>query len=213
VDELSEIIKKAVYNKALEIQHDRSDGIHVTDLTTCLRRSYYIKKHGFPMNEKLAYWLLFGQVIHDMVEKEIAEYYNGKAEMQGYIKWDNVKVHATCDVLTDQYVIEIKTCNRIPYKPYDNHREQLNAYLHIFNRQIGKLVYISRSQLQSHVFTIQPEYTLFVETMQKAVVLDQALKNNKPPRCNLSLDQRKFYCRDCPYKDKCTDDANDNGIY
>jgi len=85
--ELEELIIRAIFNKAKQYQEDRSNTIHVTDLTGCIRKSYYIKKHGFPLNEKMAFWLLFGAVVHDMLTPIIAEYKSKLRQMSWLMMW------------------------------------------------------------------------------------------------------------------------------
>ena len=211
-DELHEVIKQAIHRIATELQNSRENEIHVTDLTTCIRRSYYMKKHGFPMDENMAFWLLFGHIVHRIVAPEIAKALDGDVEVEKVFEWDGVEIHATADILTDKYVIELKTCNRIPQHPYESHLEQVNAYMHIFDKPIAKIVYISRSQLETKVFTYYGDWQLFIYTMQKATVLHKHLQLNTPPPCNLPPSDRKFYCKNCPFLSKCQEDANATGL-
>jgi len=201
--ELEELIRQAIFKKAREYQEDRSNTIHVTDLTGCIRRSYYIKKHGFPLDEKRSFWLLFGAVVHDMLTPVIAEFLNGVREVRTVYEYKGVEIQATADVLADDVVVELKTCNKIPYQPYQSHIEQINAYMHIFDVPKGMIVYISRTQLDVRIFDYYGDWQLLQHTLDKAVVLNNALKNNIPPPCNLPLAERKFYCRDCHFKTQC----------
>ena len=206
-ESLEDVIKQVIHKLAVEMQENRSDSIHVTDLTTCIRRSYYIKKHGFPMDEKMSFWLLFGQMVHQIIAPEIAKTLGGETEVRRVFEWNGVKVYATADVLTDKYVIELKTCNRLPENPYLSHVEQVNAYMHIFDRPIAKIVYISRTALQTRVFDYYGDWQLFIHTMQKAVVLHKHLQLGTPPPCNLPPQDRKFYCNNCPFTKKCYEDT------
>ena len=205
--ELEELIIQAIFNKAKQYQEDRSNTIHVTDLTGCIRKSYYIKKHGFPLNEKMAFWLLFGAVVHDMLTPIIAEYLNGEREVRTVYEYQGVEIQATADVLADDVVVELKTCNKLPYNPYSSHIEQINAYMHIFDKPKGLIIYISRTQLGVRIFDYYGDWQLFQYTLDKAKVLKNALDNDIPPPSNLPLAERKLYCKECPFKTLCQSDS------
>ncbi|MHA1828793.1 MAG: GxxExxY protein [Candidatus Heimdallarchaeaceae archaeon] len=205
--ELEELIIRAIFNKAKELQEDRSDTIHVTDLTGCIRKSYYIKKHGFPLDEKMAFWLIFGALVHDILTPVIAEHLNGEREVRTVYEYKGVEIQATVDVLAEDVVVELKTCNKIPYQPYQSHIEQINAYMHFFDVPLGIIVYVSRTQLGVKIFEYYGDWQLLQYTLDKAIILNNALENNTPPPCNLPLSERKFYCRECYFKTQCLSDS------
>ena len=205
--ELEDLIRQAILESAREYQQDRRDSIHITDLTTCLRRSYYTKKLGFPLNEKIAFWLLFGAVIHELLTPVIAKYLNGEREVQTTYKYQGIEIQATADVLADDVVVELKTCNKLPYSPYKSHLEQINAYIHIFDVPKGLIVYISRTQLEVRIFDYYGDADLFYHTLEKAKILKYALDKGVPPPCNIPITERKFYCKECPFKDICVNDS------
>ena len=205
--DLEDIIKQAILKKAKKLQEDRSKTIHVTDLTGCIRKSYYIKKHGFPFSEKVAFWLLFGSLVHESLSPVIARRINGETEVRTKYKYKGVEILATADVLGDNEVIELKTCKNLPYSPFHSHVEQINAYMHMFGKPRGVIVYISRTQLGVRVFEQLGDWDLFKRTLDKAVLLKTALDKDVPPPCNLPLHLRKVYCKDCPFRVRCTQDS------
>ena len=109
--------------------------------------------------------------------------------------------------VANDVVVELKTCNKLPYSPYKTHLEQLNAYLHIFNVPNGLIVYISRTQLGVRIFHYYGNADLFYHTMEKAKILKYALDKDVPPPCNISISARKTYCKDCPFKNICVSDS------
>jgi len=104
-------------------------------------------------------------------------------------------------------VVELKTCNKLPYNPYSSHIEQINAYMHIFDKPKGLIVYISRTQLGVRIFDYYGDWQLFQYTLDKAKVLKNALDNDIPPPSNLPLAERKLYCKECPFKTLCQSDS------
>ena len=205
--ELEDLIKRAILELVKKYQINKRDTIHITDLTTCLRKSYYTKKYGFPMDEKTAFRILFGVIVHELLTPVIAEYLNGKREVRTTYKYQGIEIQATPDVLANDVVVELKTCNKLPYSPYKTHLEQLNAYLHIFNVPKGLIVYISRTQLGVRIFDYYGNADLFYHTMEKARILKYALDKDVPPPCNISISARKTYCKDCPFKNICVSDS------
>ena len=205
--DLENLIKQAIFEKAKEYQEDRSDTIHITDLTGCIRRSYYIKKYGFPLDEKMSFWLLFGAVVHDMLTPVIARFLNGEREVRTIYEYKGIEIQATVDVLAKDVVVELKTCNKLPYQPYQSHIEQINAYMHIFDKPKGLIVYISRAKLGVRVFEYYGNAELFHYTLSKAITLKKALEDDVPPPCNLPIAERKFYCKECPFRTQCLDEA------
>jgi len=201
--ELESILQTVFHRLALKNYKEGSKGIGVTDLTTCLTKSYFTKKYGYPINIKLNLWALIGTAFHTTILPELAEIIDGDVEPIKQINYDGVVITAIPDVVTDKYIIELKTCNRIPDKPYPNHIEQTNAYMHIFDKYIGKIIYISRSQFKFTVYTILQDNELFIKTMQKAVILDNAIKRDKAPKPCMPDDQLKFYCKECPFRHNC----------
>lgn len=204
---ISELIENRIIELAKKYQEDRSNTIHVTDLTTCIRKSYYIKKYGFPMDKKMAFWMLFGALVHEIVNPTIAEAFNGQTEVRKTYKFGDIEIEATPDILTDNMVIEVKTCARVPERPYSSHQEQINAYLHIFDRPKGLIVYISRTELDIRTFEYYGDAQLFNYTLDKALALYKALESNTPPDCNIPLSERKFYCRNCQFRHLCELDS------
>jgi len=201
--ELESILQTVFHRLALKNYKEGSEGIGVTDLTTCLTKSFFIKKHGLPIDVELNLWALVGCAFHQAVLPELAEIIDGDVEPIKQFNYDNVTITAIPDVVTDKYVIELKTCNRIPDKPYPNHVEQTNTYMHIFNKYIGKIIYISRSQFKFTIYTILRDNQLFNQTLEKAIILDRALKRDKAPKPCMPDDQLKFYCKRCYFRPNC----------
>ena len=201
--DLEHVLQTVFHRLALKNYKEGSEGIGVTDLTTCLTKSFFIKKYGYPIDIELNLWALVGTAFHQAILPELAEIINGTVEPIKRYNHNNVTITAIPDLITNKYVIELKTCNRIPDKPYPNHVEQTNTYMYIFNKAIGKIIYISRSQFKFTVFTILQDHGLFIKTMHKAVILDNAIKRDKAPKPLMPDDQLKFYCKRCYFKPNC----------
>jgi len=56
--DLESILQTVFHRLALKQYKEGKESIGVTDLTTCLTKSYFIKKHGFPIDVELNLWAL-----------------------------------------------------------------------------------------------------------------------------------------------------------
>ena len=118
-----------------EEQEKRSTEIHVTDITGCLRRSYYTKRFPMPEypHETLARFLGVG--FHSMVE--------GSDEvLDTELKLVYGDLVGTSDVVyKDGVIVDYKFSRwlKIDYLPNESHIKQVNIYAHMM-RGMGRKV-------------------------------------------------------------------------
>ena len=179
--------------------------IQVTDLVYCPRRAYFEKKYGKKHNSN-DFSLIVGILIHDFMLQALAEELNADNEVLTVevfnIDGDFVKVYAMCDLLTDKYVLELKTCGRLPDTPRESHLMQLEAYLRFFNREYGYLVYVNRNNGDRRIFKHYRDDTIYDEFKNRLDDFYVSLKYDRIPfYYNESL--CKFGKRKCPYYDMC----------
>jgi len=198
--DIKNAIEFALLNFQLKRQHVYAD-IQVTDLTQCLRKSYFTKKEN-AICDNPNVQLIIGILLHDIVLKELEEVLDGKSEVLTVhvipYNGEFIKLYGMCDFLADNYILELKTCFKTPEKPFDNHIEQVNAYLHMFDRENGYIVYLSRNSLDIRIFEVEKDEVLWNNTINRAVLLHEALKRDEPPEPEPS-----HLCEYCPYKHKC----------
>jgi CRISPR/Cas system-associated exonuclease Cas4 (RecB family) len=121
--------------KSMFYGSDRS-GIHVTDLTGCLRKAYLDKTDPKPqwVHERLV--LFIGTAMHGFLE-EGDEYIDAELSLEAF------GVRGTADVVykADGRVIDYKTTRWLnPSKlPYGSHELQVNIYAHLL-RGMGREV-------------------------------------------------------------------------
>ena len=198
--ELENAVKYALYSYMLRKEKIYAD-IQVTDLTQCLRKSYFIKKEQNKFDEP-SVTLIVGILLHDIILRELETFLDGNKEILTVhvIPYGNeyIKLYAMCDFLAKDYVLELKTCFKPPEKPVDRHIEQVNAYLHIFNREKGYIVYLSRNDLKLNVFEITKNKEMWNNTISRAIRLHEALERNEAPEPEPSV-----LCKYCVFKHKC----------
>lgn len=176
--------------------------IQVTDLCYCLRRAYFNKTMPNTNNDT-DIRLVVGILLHDTILNELAELLHGVTEcLTVYVhQLDNgeyLTIYGMCDLLTDNYVLELKTCNYPPNNPLNSHVMQLNAYLTMFEREYGYLVYVSRNNIEKRIFRIDFNEELWNKTVDRAITLYNCLKHNQPPE-----PEKSGLCNLCPFKPYC----------
>ncbi len=175
--------------------------IHVGEVCGCLRKSWYTRKYGSKDLSHLApskrVVLGLGLSTHLVIEKVLEEL-GYTTEQQVIIELDGFKIAGTPDAVNDEYVVEIKTTNRIPDEPFPSHVMQINAYLGLLRRSAGYIIYICRKDGQVKVFPIVFNEVMFREVLKRAATLYEYIKSNEPPPAEPS-----YLCNFCEWKWKC----------
>lgn len=108
------------------INENGREGIHVTDITGCLRKGFY-KRTEEPRATLLSAYAvrLYGTVIHDAFAKHDEE-----ANTKLVLDFGDVQIVGTADAVYDGTIEDIKTTRWLqPYMlPYGNHLKQILYY-------------------------------------------------------------------------------------
>ncbi len=172
--------------------------IHVSEVTGCLRKSYYNRKLATRLTELQQISILFGNGIHHQLQELlrgkgwVIEYevrYNFKKfELIGHVDAYNPK---------NNIILEIKSTSKAPEKPYEEHVRQINAYLAMTKSKKGYIIYITKNG-RVKVFPITFDKKLWDNTIKRAFYLFYSLRDNKPPKPEPSI-----LCKYCPWKWRC----------
>ena len=200
---ISNLVKSSINKAVLNMQEDRSSEIHVTDLTTCIRRSYFEKVYGRKINYPNSLFILRGILVHEAILEQLAKELKANYEIE--IEYKGIK--GRIDLLTEKEVIEIKTINKVPIFPYSGHLEQLNFYCFASDRDVGILVYVGIADGKVISFEHYANREMLDKTLEKFVKLKESLEQLVPPSSNLDLVSRKIFCPNCPYRDKCEEEV------
>jgi len=203
-EQISLAIDTAIYSY-LQRKTKVYANIQVTDLVYCPRKAFYEKKHGKQYNRS-DFNLIVGIILHDILLQYVAEILNGDSEVLTVevfeIGGEFVKVFAMCDLLTDKYVLELKTTGRLPNEPFDSHLMQLEAYLRFFNREYGYLVYINRNNGERKIFKHERNDHLYEQFLNRLYDFHYSLISDLPP---MYYNERlcKLGKHKCPFYDLC----------
>ncbi|HMN10992.1 MAG TPA: PD-(D/E)XK nuclease family protein [Bellilinea sp.] len=118
---------KAMFNG----QEDRTEEIHVTDLTQCLLKAYYDKTDPEPEYVHLGMYKMLGKAVHAYMEQAVKDDPNIEAE----VEISDAGIDGRIDAVMGDDIIDFKTTGYIVENnlPYGNHAEQVNLY-----RQMAK---------------------------------------------------------------------------
>ena len=162
------------------------DTVHVGEVVQCLRKSWFNRKYGDLKNlnhlsNAKCVILGLGFASHFVLEEALREL-GYVVEKPVTVEFPNgLKLIGTPDGFNSQVVLEIKTVNSIPSKPYEHHVLQLNAYLNMLNMDLGLIIYISKRDGRIKIFEVRRDTRKYLQVIERARLLHKYLKENIPP--------------------------------
>ena len=117
-------------------------GIHVTDLTGCIRKAYYDKTDDQPEFVHSTLVRFLGTAVHKFIEGQESEHYENERTMEA------LGLVGTADVVyKDGRLLDFKTARGLKPSnlPYGSHEKQLNIYAALL-RESG--VEVNSAQIQ-----------------------------------------------------------------
>jgi len=177
------------------------DEIMVTEAATpCLRRSYYARVRG-SLPTPSEFLKSIGNDIHLKLQ-EVLRNEGCDTEVSVNIELDGFRLRGRIDALCNErgedVILEFKTANEIPEKPYDSHVMQIQAYLLMLKLRKGYLIYLSRTNGRVKVFRIERDNKAVKRLVERARQLYKALTDLKPPAA-----EKGPWCSDCPFLHIC----------
>jgi len=197
-------IESFVFDTLLEIikemdKEEHEEGIFITDVTGCLRASYYRKVLGERLPEKIRFQTLIGKATHEFLIPRLAFRLGGDIE----VRTEYRGIRGRADIVTKDYVIELKTVSNIPTTVYRSHAEQLNFYLFALKKEYGYVVYLNRKTGVVRVREVKKDEKLLEITLVKAKELKEAIENKIPPKPHVPIRELKTLCSYCPFNSEC----------
>jgi len=209
-----EIFKKASTEHKQEPHVKAVGTYHVSQLTKCIRQSYY--SHFLKTEYSDATKLIFraGEEIHLQMKNAIKlEYPDAEFEVPCEVRLSKYKIQGHIDVVVpNQFAVEIKSTAWPKKQPDQFHVQQLNAYLVMQGLPIGYLVYVTKNTLIPVQFAIEKDNRLWKKMVQRAYKLHNHLLEKTVPEAefwNLFNDEgSNWYCKNCFYRQECMKDLN-----
>lgn len=189
-------VLKAIFS-ALAPKKKRIKEIHVTDITRCLRKSFFSKLLPAYITLDQAFRQARGVLLHKALLSAFPV-----SEIYISANFGGIEVHAHIDGMENGTIIELKTISRLPPVPLRHHVKQLWCYytmaeMNGLSVRYGKLLYFSMQGFR--VFDIPLLYVANWIGMRASVLL-RSLREGSPP---LSGERDEWECYLCPYRREC----------
>jgi CRISPR-associated exonuclease Cas4 len=162
--------------------------IAVEEASGCLRAAYYDRKEPGERTYK--------QMVSSIMEKGTFRVLEKPVEGE-IAASSNITLVGRADRVEDDIVMIFRSAPELPEMPYAEHFMQLNAYLHMFNKEEGVIIYFDKEGTEIE-FIVPKNEKLLKETVRRARILNTLLKNNIIPALEPST-----RCLSCPYSEKC----------
>ena len=202
-----ENIIKTVYSIWEEYLNEEPVSKHygnISLITDCLTRSYFrIKAPNAGDISRSSYYLATGKLLHDFILRRLAAKFNAKFEVKLSYATKDIVLCGHADLVTDDFVLELKTVSRLPDKPAESHIEQLNAYMAMADKAYGYLLYVSRVDGSATCFEHVFNPNLWQNTIEKAKKLKKACELNTPPEPHKPKSWLSKSCVYCQYSEIC----------
>jgi len=184
------VIKNAIESvgKQLDYQVDVEDinKIHLSEVTKCLRRSYYDRVEPIQI-PKTKFLDLLGGMFRQLD-------YGSKSATYDL---DDMKLEGQSDMIADDVVMIFRSVNEFPEDPFAKDILYLNACLWIYDKVDGILVYID-GMGNENSFSLTKDKKMFEEVIRRVRVLNDLVKEKKVPILEPSTE-----CLTCQYYEKC----------
>ena len=179
--------------------------VHVTDLTSCLRRAYLQRITDVYPSLKRMYWLFRGALAHQLVENTREPFSLTEVRFQRRVNGVTVVGRPDKIVPNRGELYDYKTTKRITLKrlPYGEHTRQVNIYRWLVEPhfQIDRLflVYLDMSRCAS---VEVPTEDVESYVTDRAMVLHRAMQSGQLPPSEPS-----WLCDYCEVRDECEANA------
>jgi len=202
---IEEVLKRALTRT---VEKPKPGWYYPSLLPSCLLRQYWIYKEGHTVSLEKSGVFKIGELFHEfltdalksdgllMVESEkpviLAVKYGGK--------W--VRLSGRVDILLERdgvkAIVEVKSISKLPEKPLEHHVMQIQPYMLALNVEKAILVYLEKISLSWRIFEASFDSSVFEKMVERAVMLDKALAEDRAPKSEPSWE-----CRYCEFKERC----------
>lgn len=202
--------------KALKTKYEAEfrDGIHVSDLTLCIRKSIFRKLDPTPITMKELSFFTSGRAMHEALQA-LTSAYPSTFEMEKSINYDKIVGHIDVYNKIKNIPIEFKTYRaKSIEQPKGFHLAQLKAYMAMINATKGEIIYQCLMNFDGNPFvsfdiqtTEEENKTTLQVLLLKAEDYTKNLEAKTPLKAESVFNNKEmnWLCKDCPYYQQCED--------
>jgi len=202
---------KDIYNMFRRILSEhyrmpRPHEIHVHEVVQCMRKSYYERKYGSSdfrhLSDTKCVILGLGLLTHEKLEELFAQTFNAQCEkvvMRDIIvNGIKYKVVGTIDILYDTTLIDLKTVNKIPDRPYSHHYYQLQLYMWLTDLYKSYIVYISKRRGTIRIYEVIRDNKVIDQLIERIHYYIACISSDTIPKR-----EKSYLCNYCEYSLNC----------
>jgi len=184
------VIRSAIESVSKQLDYkidtENLDKIHLSEVTKCLRRSYFDRTD--PVESEIAH---FSDLVGGMFRQ--LEYGSTPAEFD----LENMKLEGQADMIADDTVMIFRSVSEFPEDPHAKDILYLNGCLWIYGKTDGIVVYIDGGGKEAS-FSLTKNKKMFEEIIRRVRVLNDLVKEKKLPILEPSTE-----CSTCQYYERC----------
>ncbi len=174
--------------RELDYKIDKEDlgKIHASEVTRCLRRSFYDRMDPTePVRSRFSD--LLGGMFRNLE-------YGSKPAIYSL---DDLKLEGQADMIADDLIMIFKSVEKFPDDPFARDILYMNACMWIYDKIDGMIVYIDGNGKETS-FSVTRDKRMFEEVVRRVRVLNDLLKEKKTPIVEPSIE-----CSKCQYYERC----------
>jgi len=189
--------------------------VSVTELTSCVRKNYYVRmKYQIDIEKQyqFAYLYLINQVgntVHEVVQNLYDH-----TEVEKTIVSEKFQVKGRIDGIRDHFLLEYKTIDKKKFKNkyIEDHYVQGNIYAYILNTEYNysiktvTVVYFTRDLKGVYPFDIPVNLQKAELYLKRAPILLTSIARKSVPE---PLGATNEHCKWCPYRSYCEEDPTE----
>lgn len=211
--ELNTKILPVLYSALHEEYGQEREGIHVSDLIYCPRKTCFQKLKPLPLTNLQLNYFTSGKAIHSALQSLIKKYPD-RFEIEKEVWFGDLVAHIDMFDNENNIPIEAKSARvKTMLAPKPHNLKQLEAYMSITDSDTGIILYQCLLHFDESPFVefehkmtkeqrIQTLHKLFID----ADLLKKGLEDNDPSIVrHIAYDKEyNWLCRSCPYNAECT---------
>lgn len=189
--------------KTKDVRSPRTDGYSVTELTSCLRKSFFNRVfHKVSENNGP---LLIGKILHEQIIPQVVP---PGTELEKEFKFEvtnngkTIGLTGHADGMYNNVIYEFKFVNDLNIPP--SYFEQVNTYTILANADKYQIIAVNKNNLNVQTWEGVPDMDVYKQTIDKLFTLNAAIESSNPPS-GPSFAQE---CTWCPYRNACYQSGN-----
>lgn len=214
IEKFESLMRSKLIDEYKKLQSYDRPYISVTELTSCIRKSYY-QRQKYPIDIKSQYKFAYLSLINhvgESIHSFIQELYDFE-EVEKTIISEKYKVKGRIDGIRGKYLVEIKSIDEDKFNNsvLPSHYQQGLIYANILNNEYNysisfiTVVYVLRTLKKLFSYDMPYNQSMSQNLLNNSIILKQAIDSKKIPE---PINSGKDQCKYCSYIKFCAKDGS-----